>query len=40
MPDMGDKYAQIYYEQRLVPGEMLYEETHMKRLYDSDIVNS
>ena len=29
-----------YFQQRLVPGEVLYEEQHLKRLYDADMMNS
>ena len=35
-----NEYANIYYQQRLVPLEMLYEERHLQRLYDTDGVNS
>ena len=38
--DMGNNYTQEYFQQRMVPGEILYEQTHLKRLYDSDVVNS
>ena len=37
---MGPDYKTVYYQQRLAPGELLYDESHMKRLYDADIVNS
>ena len=40
MKDMGQDYRTTYYQQRMVPGELLYEEEHMKRLYDQDTVNS
>jgi hypothetical protein len=38
--DMGHASKQVYYQQKLVPGEVLYEEKHMQRLYDSDDINS
>lgn len=40
LKNMGEDYKSIYYQQRMVPGEMLYDEQHMKRLYDSDDINS
>lgn len=40
MKDMGPDYKQVYYQQKLVPGEVLYDEKHLQRLYDSDDINS
>jgi len=40
LKDMGAAYANTYFQQRLVPGEVLYDETHLKRLYDGDSINS
>lgn len=37
---MGREYKDIYYQQRLVPMEYLYEDKHLVRLYDADAVNS
>ena len=37
---MGEDYRHVYYQQRLAPGESLYETKHMQRLYDQDAVNS
>ena len=38
--DMGEDFATIYYQQRLAPGEVLYDESHLKKLYEADIVNT
>lgn len=38
--DLGPDYQMDYYQQRLVPGEFLYEEAQLKRLYDADMMNS
>lgn len=40
LKDMGLSYKPAYHTQRLVPGEVLYEEQHLKRLYDADAINS
>ena len=40
LKDMGLEYKPVYLTQRLVPGEVLYEEQHLKRLYDADAINS
>ena len=40
LKNMGDDYKSVYHQQRLAPGEVLYDEAHMKRLYDSDVVNT
>lgn len=37
---MGREYKDIYYQQRLVPLEILYEEKHLNRLFDADDINS
>lgn len=38
--DLGEDYLMDYFQQRLVPGEFLYEEAQLKRLYDADMMNS
>jgi hypothetical protein len=38
--DMGNDYAHTYMQQRLTPGDQLYEDKHMKRMYESDNINS
>lgn len=38
--NLGKDYKMDYYQQRLVPGEMLYDQAHLKRLYDQDDINS
>ena len=38
--DLGDDYQMDYFQQRLVPGEFLYEEAHLKRLHEADMMNS
>lgn len=40
LKDMGREYKPVYMTQRLAPGEVLYEEQHLKRLYDADAINS
>jgi len=40
MKDMGEEYATTYFQQRLVPGEVLYDEQHLKRLSDADDINT
>ncbi len=40
MQDMGREYKDIYYQQRLVPMEYLYEDMHLQRLYEADAINS
>ena len=37
---MGHDYRNIYYQQRLVPLEILYDERHLERLFEADDVNS
>ena len=37
---MGHDYKDIYYQQRLVPLEILYDERHLERLFEADDVNS
>ena len=37
---MGHEYRDLYYQQRLVPLEILYDERHLERLYEADDVNS
>jgi hypothetical protein len=37
---MGRDYRDLYYQQRLAPLEVLYEERHLERLYEADDVNS
>ena len=37
---MGEDYKMAYYQQRLVPGNSLYDQAHLKRLYDQDVINS
>jgi hypothetical protein len=37
---MGLEYRDTYYQQRLTPLEILYEERHLERLYEADDVNS
>jgi len=37
---MGEDYKMDYYQQRLVPGEFLYDQSHLKRLHDADMMNS
>ena len=38
--DMGNEYKHTYRQQSLVPGEVLYDQNHMQRLYDADDINS
>lgn len=38
--DLGDSYRHVYYQQRLAPGDMNYEQKHMERLYNTDDVNT
>ena len=38
--DLGDDYQMDYFQQRLVPGEFLYEASHLKRLHEADMMNS
>lgn len=40
MEDLGSGYKHAYYTQRLVPGEFLYDDKTMKRLYESDAINT
>lgn len=40
MEDMGPAYRHVYYQQRLAPGEVLYDEKTMKRMYESDAVGA
>lgn len=40
MSDMGNDFRPVYYQQRLAPGEINYQEKHLKRLYESDSINS
>lgn len=40
MEDMGADYNHVYYQQRLVPGEFLFDEKHLKRFYEADQINS
>lgn len=40
LDNMGDAYNHVYYQQRLAPGDALYETKHMERLYEADAVNS
>jgi hypothetical protein len=40
MEDLGFGYKHSYYNQRLAPGEFLYDDKTMKRLYESDAVNT
>lgn len=40
MEDMGSEFRGVYYQQRLAPGEINYTEKHLKRLYESDSINS
>jgi hypothetical protein len=37
---MGHEYKDLYYQQRLAPLEILYDERHLERLYEADDVNS
>jgi hypothetical protein len=37
---MGHEYRDLYYQQRLVPLDILYDERHLERLYEADDVNS
>ena len=37
---MGREYRDIYYQQRLVPLDVLYENKHLQRLFDADDINS
>lgn len=37
---MGKDYKDVFYQQRLVPLEFLYEERHLERLFEGDGVNS
>ena len=37
---MGENYRHVYYQQKLAPGETLYDAKHMQRLYDADAVNT
>ena len=32
--DMGEEYRTTYYQQRLASGEFLYEDSHLKKLYE------
>lgn len=38
--DMGPDYRHVYNQQKLVPGEILYNEKHMQRLHEMDEMNS
>lgn len=40
MDDMGADYSQIYMQQRLVPGEYLYDIKNMQRFYESDNITT
>ena len=40
MSDMGNYFRSVYYQQRLAPGEFNYQEKQLKRLYESDSINS
>jgi hypothetical protein len=40
LDNLGHDYRDVYYQQRLVPLELLYEERHLERLYEADDVNS
>jgi len=37
---MGEEYRTTYFQQKLVPGEFLYDEAHLKRLFKEDTVNT
>ena len=37
---MGREYRDIYYQQRLAPLEILYDEKHIIRLFDADDINT
>jgi hypothetical protein len=37
---MGPSYKDLYYQQRLAPLEILYDERHLDRLHEADDVNS
>ena len=40
MEDMGDAYKTIYFQQKVAPGEFLYDEANLKKLYEADIINT
>mmetsp|Transcript_17549 Transcript_17549/g.29611 ORF Transcript_17549/g.29611 Transcript_17549/m.29611 type:complete len:264 (+) Transcript_17549:241-1032(+) len=40
MEDLGSAYQPVYYQQRLVPGEVLMDEATLKRYFESDAINS
>lgn len=40
MDDMGPEYATVYRQQRLVPGEQLYDLKTMERFYSSDNITT
>ena len=40
MDDMGESYRHIYYQQRLVFGEYLYDETRLEKLYKANNLNT
>lgn len=40
LDDLGDSYRHVYYQQRLAPGEVMYDTKHMERLYNTDDVNT
>ena len=40
MNDMGENYRQVYYQQRLAPGEHNYDTKHLTRLYETDAINT
>ena len=37
---MGEDHKQTYQQQKLVPGEFLFDDQRLKRLYDADDINS
>ena len=37
---MGDQYRHIYYQQRLVYGDFLYDNTRLERLYNANNLNT
>ena len=37
---MGEEHRTTYYQQRLAPGEFLYDDSHLKKLYEQDTINT
>ena len=40
LDDLGKEYSHVYYQQRLAPGDSLYTNTMMEKLYSTEQVNS